>query len=49
MFDLEAWAGWLRSFDSAWLFLLILVVVVAAVGLWSKSLRSDKDRGSQGE
>lgn len=35
-FDLQTWLGWLESVDRAFLFLLILPFVVAAVGLWSE-------------
>jgi hypothetical protein len=47
MLDFEAWVAWIRSLDTAWLFLLILLFVVAVVGLWSRSLNSDKTRDSQ--
>lgn len=47
MLDLEAWVEWIRSLDTGWLFLLILVFVVAVVGLWSRSLKSDKTRESK--
>ena len=44
LFDFDAWAEWIRSLDAAWLFLLILALVIAAVGFWSTSLRSEKAR-----
>ncbi len=47
--DFGAWTEWLRSLDAAWLFLLILALVIAVVGLWSKSLRPDKTRESAEE
>ena len=47
MLDLEAWFAWIRSLDTGWLFLLILVFVVAVVGLWSRSLKSEKTRESK--
>ena len=47
MLELEAWARWLRSLDPAWMFLVILLIVVAVVGLWSRSLKSDKDAGAR--
>jgi hypothetical protein len=34
-------AAWVRSLDSAWLFLVILALVVAVIVIWSSSLRSD--------
>ena len=43
-FDLDAWFQWFRSFDPAFLFLLILPFAVAAVGLWSETLRSTRDK-----
>jgi hypothetical protein len=43
-FDLDAWFQWFRSFDPAFLFLLILPFAVAAVGLWSETLRSARER-----
>ena len=49
MAEFEAWARWLRSLDPAWMFLVILLIVVAVVGLWSRSLKSDKDAGSRHE
>jgi hypothetical protein len=49
MVEFEAWAQWLRSLDPAWMFLVILLIVVAVVGLWSRSLKSDKDAGSRHE
>ena len=49
MLEFEAWASWLRSLDPAWMFLLILLIVVAVVGLWSRGLKSDKDAGSRRE
>ncbi len=41
-FDFDTWAEWFRSLDAAWLFLLIMAVVIAVVGFWSRSLRPDK-------
>ena len=49
MAEFEAWARWLRSLDPAWMFLVVLLIVVAVVGLWSRSLKSDKDAGSRHE
>ena len=42
LFDFDAWAGWIRSLDTGWLFLLILALVIAVVGFWSHSLRPNK-------
>ena len=47
MLDFEAWTAWVRSLDTGWLFLLIMLFVVAVVGLWSRSLKSDKTRESK--
>ena len=44
--DFDAWLAWLRSLDTAWLFLLIQPFVLAVVVLWSGSLNSDKTRKS---
>jgi hypothetical protein len=38
---LDALSAWVRSLDSAWLFLVILALVVAVIVIWSSSLRSD--------
>jgi len=43
-FDLDVWLQWFRSLDAAFLFLLILPFAVAAVGLWSETLRSARER-----
>lgn len=42
--DFGAWVGWIRSLDVAWLFLLILPLVVVVVALWSRSLKSDREK-----
>jgi hypothetical protein len=47
MLDVEGWAEWLRSLDTAWLYLLILAVVVVAFGLWSRGLKSRDPADSQ--
>ena len=47
LLDLEAWVEWIHSLDSAWLFLVILAFVLAAVGLWSRSLRLDSPGDSE--
>ncbi|MBS0336323.1 MAG: putative Na+/H+ antiporter [Proteobacteria bacterium] len=39
--DWDLWAGWLAGLDRAFLFLLILPFVVAAVGLWAEYSRRD--------
>ena len=44
MIDFGAWAGWIRSLDTAWVFLLILVLVVAVVVVWSSTLRPDNTK-----
>ena len=44
LFDFDAWAEWIRSLDAAWLFLLILALVIGVVRFWSRSLRPDKIR-----
>jgi hypothetical protein len=43
VFDPERWARWFSGLDRAFLFLLILPFVVAAVGLWAELTRTDKD------
>jgi hypothetical protein len=45
--DFNGWAEWIRSLDSAWLYLLILALVVTVVVLWSSSLRPDNTRASE--
>jgi hypothetical protein len=40
-FHFDAWIAWLRSLDTAWVFLLILALVVAVFVVWSSSLRPD--------
>ncbi len=42
--DIDAWAEWFRSQDTAWLFLLILALVIAVVVVWSSTLRPDNTR-----
>ena len=39
IFDLDLWVQWFAEVDRPFLFLLILPLVVAAVGLWAE-LRS---------
>ena len=45
--DFGAWAEWIRSLDTAWLFVLILALVIAVVGFWSRSLRPNTIRESE--
>jgi hypothetical protein len=40
--DWELWAQWFAQLDRSFLFLLILPLVVAAVGLWAEYLRTSK-------
>ena len=47
--DVDAWSAWLRSLDAAWLFLVILALVVVVVGLWSRSLKADRTSDSKEE
>ena len=47
LLDFDAWAEWIRSMDAAWMFLVILLLVIAVVGFWSRSLRPDKSRESE--
>lgn len=42
--DFEAWTEWIRSLDNAWLFLLVLALVVAVVMVWSSTLRPDNTK-----
>lgn len=46
-FDFDAWAEWIRSLDTSWLFLLILTLVVAVVVVWSGSLQPDNTKEPQ--
>jgi len=39
-----AWTEWIRSQDAAWLFMLVLVLVIAVVVVWSSTLRPDNTR-----
>lgn len=41
MVDLAAWAAWLGSLDNAWLFVVVLGVVIGVVVVWSSTLHSD--------
>lgn len=41
VFDLQAWAAWLAGLDRAFVFMLVLPFVVAAVGLWAS--RRDRE------
>jgi hypothetical protein len=43
-FDFDAWAEWIHSLVAAWLFVLILALVVAVVVWWSASLQTDNTR-----
>ena len=45
--DFGLWIEWIRSLDTAWLFLLILAVVVVVFGLWSRSLITRDPADSQ--
>ena len=47
LLDFSAWAGWIRSLNAGWLFVLILAVVIIVVALWSRGLKSDKIDESQ--
>jgi hypothetical protein len=42
IFDFDTWAEWFQTLDSAWLFLLIMALVVAVIRFWSKSLWPDQ-------
>lgn len=44
IFDIGTWVEWIRSQDTAWLFVLILALVVVVVAVWSSSLRPDNTR-----
>lgn len=37
----DALVEWVRSLDTAWLFLVILALVVTVIVIWSSSLKSD--------
>lgn len=47
--DFGLWIDWIRSWDTAWIFLLILAVVVAAFGAWSRTLASRNPADSKRE
>ena len=38
--DFDLWIEWIFSLNAAWLFLLILPIVVVAFGFWSKGFKS---------
>jgi hypothetical protein len=42
--DFTAFTEWIPSQDAAWLFLLILGLVLAVMVVWSRSLRPDNTR-----
>lgn len=42
--SIDTWTEWIRSQDTAWLFLLILALVVAVVAVWSSNLQPDNSR-----
>lgn len=41
MSGFDALTEWVRSLDTAWLFLVILALVVAVIVVWSSSLKPD--------
>jgi hypothetical protein len=43
MFSLEAWSRWFAELDRGFVFLLVLPLVVAAVGLWAWYRDRDHD------
>ena len=45
IFDARAWAEWFASLDRGFIFLLLLPLVVAVVGLWGSYLRDEDDPG----
>lgn len=47
MFSLEAWTRFFSELDRGFVFLLVLPLVVAAVGLWAHY--SDRDRERDGD
>ena len=49
LFEFDNWNEWFHQLEAAWLFLLILALVIVAVGFWSKSLRPDKKRDLEKE
>lgn len=44
IFEFDAWIEWIYSHKGAWLFLLILGLVIMVVIVWSGGLRSDGTR-----
>ena len=49
IFDFDHWVAWFRLLDSELLYLLILAAVILVVGLWSRSLRLDKNREQEND
>ncbi len=43
LFEFDIWNRWFHQLEAAWLFLLILALVIVVVGFWSRSLRHDKN------
>ena len=43
MFSLEAWTSWFAGLDRGFVFLLVLPLVVAVVGLWAHYRDRDRD------
>jgi hypothetical protein len=43
LFSLESWSQWLAQLDRGFVFLLVLPLVVAAVGLWAHFHDRDHD------
>ncbi len=43
LFSLESWSSWLAELDRGFVFLLLLPLVVAAVGLWASYRDRDDD------
>jgi hypothetical protein len=43
-FDLSRWVQWLSELDRGFLFLLLLPLVVAAVGLWAHFFGEDGEK-----
>jgi hypothetical protein len=42
LFSFDSWIEWIGNVSIGWVFLFILILVVVAVGFWSRSLGGDK-------
>lgn len=47
VFDIGLWSEWFSQLDRTFIFLLLLPLVVAVVGLWAAYLDKDKDKDKE--